>query len=75
MVAAQVVGRPEIIHRAGQLLEEDAVGLVEREARGTRNCYTLREDRLRSLGAATSGLFAGLISEISAPAARIAEPA
>lgn len=50
-------------------------GLVEREARGTRNCYTLREDRLRSLGAATSGLFAGLISEISAPAARIAEPA
>src|SRR5690349_21918533 len=50
-------------------------GLVEREARGTRNCYTLREDRLRSLGDATSGLFSGLISEISAAPVRIAEPA
>ena len=50
-------------------------GLVEREARGTRNCYTLREDRLRSLGAATSGLFTGLITEISLAPARIAEPA
>jgi ArsR family transcriptional regulator, arsenate/arsenite/antimonite-responsive transcriptional repressor len=49
-------------------------GLVVREARGTRNCYTLREDRLRSLGAATNGLFAGLIADISTPV-RIAEPA
>jgi ArsR family transcriptional regulator len=48
--------------------------LVEREARGTRNCYKLREDRLRALGAATNGLFQGLISDISAPI-RLVEPA
>ena len=50
-------------------------GLVEREARGTRNCYTLRADRLRSLGDATNGLFSGLIAEVSAAPVRLAEPA
>ncbi|HEY9009737.1 MAG TPA: metalloregulator ArsR/SmtB family transcription factor [Devosia sp.] len=51
-------------------------GLVTREARGTRNCYTLNLDRFRSLGDATSGLFSGLIAEITSPATvRIAEPA
>lgn len=53
------------------LLDAD---LVVREARGTRNCYKLREDRIRSLGAATNGLFQGLISDISVPS-RITETA
>lgn len=35
-------------------------GLVERHAKGTRNCYSLCTARLASLGAACSGLFAGL---------------
>ena len=35
-------------------------GLVERHARGTRNCYSLRTDRLAALGDASAGLFAGL---------------
>lgn len=35
-------------------------GLVERHAKGTRNCYSLRADRLEVLGAACTGLFAGL---------------
>lgn len=32
-------------------------GLVERHARGTRNCYSVRADRLAALGAAWGGLF------------------
>ncbi|MEO5805286.1 metalloregulator ArsR/SmtB family transcription factor [Devosia sp.] len=35
-------------------------GLIERQARGTRNCYTVRHDRLADLGAAYSGLLTGL---------------
>jgi DNA-binding transcriptional ArsR family regulator len=35
-------------------------GLVERHAKGTRNCYSLKPDRLEALGAACSGLFSGL---------------
>ena len=35
-------------------------GLVERHAKGTRNCYSLRSDRLEALGAACAGLFTGL---------------
>lgn len=35
-------------------------GLVERHAKGTRNCYSLRSDRLAQLDAACSGLFSGL---------------
>jgi ArsR family transcriptional regulator len=35
-------------------------GLVERSSRGTRNCYSLRHDRLAALGDAFDGLFNGL---------------
>ncbi|WP_299644474.1 metalloregulator ArsR/SmtB family transcription factor [Devosia sp.] len=35
-------------------------GLVERHPRGTRNCYSLRSDRLAEFGIACSGLFSGL---------------
>jgi DNA-binding transcriptional ArsR family regulator len=35
-------------------------GLVERHAKGTRNCYKLRADRLDQFGSAWTGLFAGL---------------
>lgn len=35
-------------------------GLIERQARGTRNCYTVRHDRLAELGTAYSGLLNGL---------------
>ena len=46
-------------------------GLVERHAKGTRNCYSLRSDRLAAFNEACSGLFSGL-----APAPiQIKEPA
>ena len=35
-------------------------GLIERQARGTRNCYTVRHDRLSALGVAYGGLLRGL---------------
>lgn len=35
-------------------------GLVERHPKGTRNCYTLRSDRLAQFGVAWGGLFDGL---------------
>jgi ArsR family transcriptional regulator, arsenate/arsenite/antimonite-responsive transcriptional repressor len=38
-------------------------GLIERHAKGTRNCYSLRTERLEALGAACTGLFAGLTVE------------
>lgn len=38
-------------------------GLVERHAKGTRNCYSLRPDRLSALGDACSGLFTGLAAD------------
>lgn len=51
-------------------------GLVERQARGTRNCYTLRSDRLEALGAACNGLFSGLSAELTSRAApALTEPA
>jgi len=37
-------------------------GLVERQSKGTRNCYKLRTDRLAQVGSAWSGLFSGLTS-------------
>lgn len=37
-------------------------GLIERQSRGTRNCYTVRHDRLAALGTAYSGLVDGLAS-------------
>jgi len=43
-------------------------GLVERHARGTRNCYSLRNDRIASLGNACAGLFAGLSEPAREPA-------
>src|SRR5690606_32483445 len=46
-------------------------GLVERQARGTRNCYSLNRERIEALGAACSGLFLGLSAAL---AARAAEP-
>lgn len=35
-------------------------GLVERQPRGTRNCYTLRADRFEALGSACAGLLGNL---------------
>ena len=43
-------------------------GLVVREAKGTRNCYKLRSDRLAEFGSACSGLFTGLAAEAPVPA-------
>jgi ArsR family transcriptional regulator len=38
-------------------------GLIDRHPKGTRNCYSLRNDRLASLEQAFGGLFAGLVAE------------
>jgi DNA-binding transcriptional ArsR family regulator len=38
-------------------------GLVERHAKGTRNCYSLRSDRLEALESACAGLFSGLTAD------------
>ena len=35
-------------------------GLVQRHAKGTRNCYSLRADRIEAMEAACAGLFSGL---------------
>jgi DNA-binding transcriptional ArsR family regulator len=35
-------------------------GLVERIAKGTRNCYSLNTERLEALNGAFSGLYSGL---------------
>ncbi len=35
-------------------------GLIERHAKGTRNCYSLRGERFEALESACSGFFAGL---------------
>ena len=43
-------------------------GLVERQPRGTRNCYSLRRDRLEALGLACDGLFGRLAAEPAAGA-------
>jgi len=36
-------------------------GLIERQSKGTRNCYSLRADRLAAFDAATARLFTGLL--------------
>ena len=36
-------------------------GLIERQAKGTRNCYSLRSDRLEAVNSACAGLLAGLV--------------
>ena len=43
-------------------------GLVQRHAKGTRNCYSLRADRLAEFGTACSGLFTGLAVPVKEPA-------
>jgi ArsR family transcriptional regulator len=51
-------------------------GLIERQSRGTRNCYFLRNDRLDALQQACGGLFTGLLSEQGPPVGEpVAEPA
>jgi ArsR family transcriptional regulator len=47
-------------------------GLVERHAKGTRNCYSLRAERLAALGDACAGLFVGLTGRVGP---RVSEPA
>lgn len=48
-------------------------GLVERHAKGTRNCYSLRADRLEAMRLACAGLFNGLTADMASRAAK--EPA
>ena len=48
-------------------------GLVQRHARGTRNCYSLRVDRIDALSAACSGLFSGLAADLDV--VKLKEPA
>jgi DNA-binding transcriptional ArsR family regulator len=51
-------------------------GLIERHARGTRNCYSLKSERLEALGSACAGLFAGLGGErVATVTGVLAEPA
>ncbi len=50
-------------------------GLIERHAKGTRNCYSLRNDRLAALEGACAGLFGGLAANPEGAASRVAEPA
>ena len=47
-------------------------GLVERQARGTRNCYSLRADRLAAIESAYSGMIGGLTGNLRAPAEVVA---
>jgi len=49
-------------------------GLVERQAKGTRNCYSLRSDRIAALETACSGLFSGLGALPPAVATVMTEP-
>ncbi|HEY8595344.1 MAG TPA: metalloregulator ArsR/SmtB family transcription factor [Devosiaceae bacterium] len=46
-------------------------GVIERHPRGTRNCYTVRRERLENLGIAFGGLMAGLEA---APQEKSTEP-
>ncbi|MCS6757918.1 MAG: metalloregulator ArsR/SmtB family transcription factor [Candidatus Devosia euplotis] len=39
-------------------------GLIERKARGTRNCYIVQHDRLGALGSAYSGMLADLAPSV-----------
>jgi ArsR family transcriptional regulator len=51
-------------------------GLVERHARGTRNCYSINAVKFDTLGTTFSGLFASLASDTSdAPRRTVSEPA
>jgi DNA-binding transcriptional ArsR family regulator len=50
-------------------------GLVERSPKGTRNCYSLNNERLGALNGAFSGLFSGLVADLTARAHTEHEPA
>ena len=51
------------------------VGLIERQPQGTRNCYSLQQQRLAALEQACGGLFGGLVQHQPAvQAAPVAEP-
>ena len=50
-------------------------GLVERSPKGTRNCYSVNAEKLEALGGAFSGLFSGLVADISASPRAVTEPA
>lgn len=50
-------------------------GLVERNSRGTRNCYSLNSARLAALEGAFSGLFTGLAGFPAATNRNEIEPA
>ena len=69
LLQAGPLGAGEIVERSGlkqanvskQLGILQTAGLIERQAKGTRNCYSLRNDRLAALESACDGLFAGLV--------------
>jgi DNA-binding transcriptional ArsR family regulator len=50
-------------------------GLTERHPKGTRNCYSLRRERLAALEGACAGLFAGLGGAVRPIVGAEAEPA
>ena len=50
-------------------------GLVERSPKGTRNCYSLNNERLDALNGAFSGLFSGLVADLTTRAHAEHEPA
>ena len=50
-------------------------GLVERNARGTRNCDSVNTEKLDMLGSSFSGLFSSLSAETAAPRRTVSEPA
>ncbi len=45
-------------------------GLVERHPKGTRNCYSLRSDRIAAMETACAGLFSGLSLPVQAASDR-----
>ncbi len=49
-------------------------GLIERHAKGTRNCYSLNTTRLEALNGAFSGLYSGLAVDLAAPRPTESEP-
>ena len=50
-------------------------GLVERHARGTRNCYSVNTEKFDQLGSSFSGLFQALAADADAPRRTVSEPA
>ncbi len=50
-------------------------GLVERHARGTRNCYSVNTQMFDQLGTSFSGLFQTLAADDGTPRRAVSEPA